>query len=74
MPRSQTGGGVAPLSLDFGDKWRSDVNVTPTPLYTRESTPVPTEVRAETTPERVWAWFLEQKVSSKDSNTGPSIP
>jgi len=55
MPRSQTGGGVAPLSLDFGDKWRSDVNVTPTPLYTRESTPVPTEVRAETTPERVWA-------------------
>ena len=55
MPRCQTAGGVAPLSLDFSDKWRSDVNVTPRPLYPQESTAISSDVGAETTPERVWA-------------------
>ena len=35
--------GTAPLTLNFGTRWKCLVNFTPWPLYPRESAPVPIE-------------------------------
>jgi len=66
-------GGIAPLILKLGARWRWVVNFTPRPLHDLERTPVNIEQAAGWAPESVWTFCRSDKFFPYwDSNPGPS--
>jgi hypothetical protein len=67
-------GGITPLILNLGARWRRVVNLTPWPFYPRVRTPVPIELEAGWAPENFWTVLEKRQISCsyRDSNPGPS--